>query len=172
MFAWWGRVVVRGRWAVLVAGVLFAVVGGVWGTGVFGAVSQGGFDDPNSESTRAAQRIVAEIGRQDTDVLALYTSPDRTVDDPAFRDAVTARIAALRQRTDVVAQVVSYYDTGNPVFVSADRHSTYTAIRLVNGGSTDALAAIRGDLPAPGLRTQIGGPTAINADITDQVTSD
>ena len=65
MLAWWGRTVVRARWAVLLAGAALAVGGVVWGTGVFGALSSNGFDDPGSESFRATQRIVAEFGRQD-----------------------------------------------------------------------------------------------------------
>ena len=62
MFAWWGRTVVRARWLVLAAGVGVAVVGALWGTWVFGALSNGGFETPNSESDRAATRIVKELG--------------------------------------------------------------------------------------------------------------
>jgi trehalose monomycolate/heme transporter len=171
MFAWWGRTVVRARWLVIAAGIALALVGGLWGTGVFGAVSSGGFDDPHSESARAASRIVAEVGRQDVDVLVLYSSADRTVDQASFRDAVTGTLTALRQRPEV-SQVVSYYDTSSPTLVSTDRHATYAAIRLRTGGSDDQFTAIRDQLAAPGLRTQIGGPTAISADISGRVASD
>jgi trehalose monomycolate/heme transporter len=171
MFAWWGRTVVRARWLVIAAGIALALVGGLWGTGVFGAVSSGGFDDPHSESARAASRIVAELGRQDVDVLVLYSSADRTVDQAGFRDAVTGTLTALRQRPEV-SQVVSYYDTSSPALVSTDRHATYAAIRLRTGGSDDELAAIRDRLAAPGLRTQVGGPTAISADVSGRVASD
>jgi trehalose monomycolate/heme transporter len=171
MFAWWGRTVVRVRWAVVIAGLAFVVVGVTWGTGVFGAMSNGGFEDPDSESTRAAQRIVAEVGQQDVHVIALYSSPTQTVDDPAFREAVSGTVAAVRQRPEVV-QVVSYYDTNAPAFVSTDRHATYVAIRVRAPGNADELAAIRGSLAAPGLRTQVGGPTAAFADISDRVAAD
>jgi trehalose monomycolate/heme transporter len=171
MFAWWGRTVVRARWLVIAAGIALALVGGLWGTGVFGAVSSGGFDDPHSESARAASRIVAELGRQDVDVLVLYSSADRTVDQAGFRDAVTGTLTALRQRPEV-SQVISYYDTSSPALVSTDRHATYAAIRLRTGGSDDELAAIRDRLAAPGLRTRVGGPTAISADVSGRVASD
>jgi uncharacterized membrane protein YdfJ with MMPL/SSD domain len=171
MFAWWGRTVVRARWLVIAAGIALALVGGLWGTGVFGAVSSGGFDDPHSESARAASRIVAELGRQDVDVLVLYSSADRTVDQAGFRDAVTGTLTTLRQRPEV-SQVISYYDTSSPTLVSKDRHATYAAIRLRTSQSTDELDAIRARLAAPGLRTQIGGPTAIAADVTGRVASD
>src|SRR6266536_3527955 len=93
MFAAWGRAVARARWWVIAAGVVLAIAGGVWGTGVFSAVAAGGFEDPHSESSRAASRIVTELGRQDVDVLVLYSSPDRTVDDPTFKAAVTGTLA-------------------------------------------------------------------------------
>jgi RND superfamily putative drug exporter len=171
MFAWWGRTVVKARWVMVAAAVALVVVGAAWGTGVIGALSNGGFDDPDSESIHAARRIVTEIGRQDVDVIALYSSPTLTVDEPAFRDAVTTTIAGVRGRAEV-AQAVTFYDTGSPAFVSTDRHATYAAIRLHNGGSADDLAAIRDRLAAPGLRTQVGGPTAAFQDVGDQVGKD
>src|SRR5688572_13079315 len=124
MFAWWGRAMVRARWIVLVGGLLLAVVGGVWGTGVFGAVKGGGFDDPASESSRARERIAAEVGQRPTDILVIWSSASATVDEPAFREAVTGALAAARQRTEV-AGAVSYYDTGSPAFVSTDRRAVY-----------------------------------------------
>jgi trehalose monomycolate/heme transporter len=171
MFAWWGRTVVRARWWVIMAGVVLALVGAGWGTGVFGAVIGGGFDDPHSESARAADRIVAELGRQDVDVLVLYSSTDRTVDEASFRNAVTGTLATLRQRPEV-GEVFSYYDTGSRTLVSTDRHATYAAIRLRTAASADQLAAIRDRLRAPGLKTQVGGPTAIFAEVSGRVGSD
>ena len=69
MFAWWGRAVVRARWWVLAATLALIVVGGVWGTGVFTALSGGGFDDPDSPSAIAYTKITDELGRQGADVL-------------------------------------------------------------------------------------------------------
>src|SRR3954453_10957585 len=107
MFGWWGRTVVRTRWWVLAAGLVLAIVGGLWGTGVFGALVSDGFNDPHAESSRAADRIVAEIGRQDVDLLVLYSSTGATVTDASFRDGVTAAAARLRARPEV-ANVVSF----------------------------------------------------------------
>ena len=101
MFEWWGRAVVRLRWAVLAAGLALAVVGVTWGAGVFGALTSGGFEDPGSESTRAVERITAELGDQDVDILALYSSDGATVDEPAFRQPVEAALDALRARPEV-----------------------------------------------------------------------
>ncbi|MFV2177337.1 hypothetical protein, partial [Actinomadura sp. LOL_011] len=57
MFDRWGRWVHRrSRWVLAVAGAAL-VFAGVWGTGVFGALSPtGGFDTPGSESTHGRCR--------------------------------------------------------------------------------------------------------------------
>ena len=49
MFGWWGRTVVRARWWVLLGSIVFVLVGAAWGTGIFGSLTSGGFDDPGSE---------------------------------------------------------------------------------------------------------------------------
>ncbi|HTE73519.1 MAG TPA: MMPL family transporter, partial [Actinomycetes bacterium] len=101
-----GRIAYRWRWAVLAAALAFLAVAGAWGTSVFGTLTTGGFDDPDSESARAAAVAAAQLGRDDADVVVLYRSPDRTVEDPAFRQAVTGTLAALP--TDVVERTVSW----------------------------------------------------------------
>lgn len=171
MFEWWGRTVVRIRWAILAAGAVLAIAGVTWGTGVFGVLISGGFEDPGSESARAAGRIVAEVGRQDVDLLVLYSSDTTTVNDPSFRDAVLAASARARQRTEV-ASVVSYYDTRSRAFVSNDEHATYLALTLTEADSIDQYEAVRDELDAPGLRTQFAGATALNADVTGRVSTD
>src|SRR5256885_1798234 len=129
MFARWGNLVVRGRWIVLAAALVLVLLGGTWGAGVFHAVSGGGFNDPNSASNRVRQQVTRELGVQDTDVLALYSSPTLTVDDPAFESAVVMTLAAVRTRHEVDG-IVSYYDTKAPALVSRDRHATYVMITL------------------------------------------
>src|SRR5215207_8596670 len=109
MFEALGRAAYRRRWWVIAAAVAFLAVAGGWGTGVFGTLTGAGFDDPASDSYRAAQHAAAELGRNDADVLVLYRSAERTVDDPAFRQAVTSTLAALPPA--VVERVTSYYDT-------------------------------------------------------------
>ncbi len=51
---------VRVRWLVLAAGLGLVVVGAVWGIGVFGDLEGGGFEDPASESSRAADRVTSD----------------------------------------------------------------------------------------------------------------
>src|SRR5215469_7197719 len=117
MFTRWGRFVVRARWVILVAGAILVVAGVVWGAGVFGHLSGGGFNDPNSESAAVRAQATQAFGPQEPDVLALYSSPTQTVTDPDFRDSVTAALDRVKALPGV-ASVASYYDTGSPALVS------------------------------------------------------
>src|SRR5947209_3601305 len=129
MFVRWGRFVVRARWAVLAAGLVLVVLGVTWGTGVFRSLSSGGFNDPNTASSQVRDRITRELGAQNNDVVALFSSAGRTVDDPGFRAAVTGALSRAGARPEV-ASVVSWYATPAPALLSTDRHATYALIRL------------------------------------------
>ena len=95
MFARWGYFVVRARWLVLAAGLGLVVVGVTWGTGVFGSLSAGGFTDQHTMSAQVRSRITQELGTQDSDIVALYSSPDRTVDDLSDQYCLGAVVYAL-----------------------------------------------------------------------------
>jgi RND superfamily putative drug exporter len=112
MFERWGHAVHRFRLLILGLGVVFLAGAALWGTGVFAALSDGGFEDPDSESARASALADERIGRTSVDVIVLYESQEVTVDDAAFRDAVTDTLAGLP--SDHVARTVSYYDTRSP----------------------------------------------------------
>jgi len=173
MFERWGHRVHRFRLHILALGVAFLAGAGLWGSGVFGALSDGGFEDPDSESARASALADERIGRASVDVVVLYEDPDLTVDDPQFRDAVTQTLSALPSAE--VARTVSYYDTRSPAFVSQDRHATYVGLTLV--GSTEeeidaSYQAVKDDLAAPGLETSYGGPSAVFTDVGEQVGED
>lgn len=92
----WGHFVYRRRWPVLLAALVAIVFAAVWGTGVFSALRvAGGFTTPGSDSMRAAQLAERGIGRTEADVVILYRSGDRTVDNPAFKRAVVGAVAGL-----------------------------------------------------------------------------
>ncbi|RKF27123.1 MMPL family transporter [Micromonospora globbae] len=174
MFGWWGRAVVRLRWAVLAAAVLLAAVGATWGAGVFGQLTGGGFDDPASESSRAYARITDELGPQGADLIVLWSSDTATADQPAFRDPVTATVSRLRERPEVTS-VTTWYDSGAPALLATDRRATYALVRLRGGdedGKTVAFRALRPVLETPGVRTQIGGNVPFLEEANTRTTED
>ncbi|MEJ7743281.1 MAG: MMPL family transporter [Nocardioidaceae bacterium] len=173
MFDALGGLVYCRRWIVLGAAVAFVGFAVVWGTGVFGVLTGGGFEDRNSESYQGQELLNERFGREGPDVVALYTSEERTVDDPVFRSAVTNTLDALP--AGKVASVASYYSTGSPQFVSTGNHATYAAIQLAgdtDGDREENLAAIRDKFDAPGLQTKLGGSAAVGLDIGEQVGED
>ncbi|WP_396454243.1 MMPL family transporter, partial [Actinomadura sp.] len=175
MFDRWGRWVhLRRRWVLAAAGAVL-VFAGVWGTGVFGALStSGGFDTPGSESAKAAHIAERDLGRDEADVVVLYQGRT-TVDDPAYRTSVERALAALPP--DKVAATSTYWSTGAPQFVSQDRRSTYAVLRLAGadeGARSDSYEAIRDDLTdvGGGLTAKVGGSVATEAAINERVSSD
>jgi RND superfamily putative drug exporter len=175
MFAWWGRLVYRARWWVLAFWAAVLVIGAVWGTGVFGTLSTGGFDDPSSPSSRAHARITEELGRQGGDVVVIYTAPGATVDQPGLKEPVERVLADLGRRPEVMT-VTSYYGTGAPALVSTDRHATYLSIQLRDGEENGKLAdleAIRPVLAAGGgVETEVGGLFPFLKDANTQIEND
>ncbi len=175
MFGWWGRAVARARWVVLAGTLGVVAVGAVWGTGIFGALASGGFDDPASESSHAYARITDAFGSVGDDLVVLYTAPDATVDEPGLAGPVQAVLDRLEGRSEVV-MVASVYDAEHPAFVSTDQHSTYITIRLRNNdedGKLADLATLEPLLQAGGgVRTDVGGIYAFLRDANNQVEAD
>ncbi|MDG4798318.1 MMPL family transporter [Micromonospora sp. WMMD1082] len=174
MFERLGRTMFRRRWWVVGLATAFVVFGGIWGTQVFGALTTEGFDDPASESSRAVERADASLGRTGNDVVVLYTSPDMTVDDPAFQRAVTETVDALPD--DAVTRAVTYWSTNSPALVSHDRHATYAVLTLAGDDETqrgEGLKEIEDQLVAPPVvQTQVGGITTVSRDIRERVAAD
>jgi uncharacterized membrane protein YdfJ with MMPL/SSD domain len=174
MFESWGRLVYRRRRLVLVVALLAVAFAAVWGTGVFSRLqSSGGFAPSDSQSQQAANLAQATFGRDAGDVVVLYSSPDQTVRSPGFRVAVTGTLAALPHSK--VLSYETYWSTGSPQFVSTSGRETYAVLEMA--GSTDdqrqtSYDAIKNELGAPGLRTQVGGPVPTYEAISKEVTSD
>ena len=86
----WGAFVARRALAVLLAGLAVAFAAAAYGFGVFDSLSQGGFDDPDSESARELRAERDTFGNQSIDVVAIYSSDDLTASDPEFQADVEA----------------------------------------------------------------------------------
>ena len=174
MFESWGRVVYRRRRLMLVVALLAVAFAAVWGTGVFSRLqSSGGFTPPDSQSQQAANLAQATFGRDAGDVVVLYSSPDQTVRSPGFRSAVTSTLAALPHSK--VSSYETYWSTRSPRFVSASGRETYAVLEMAgstDGARQDSYDAIKGQLDAPGLHTQVGGPVPTYEAISKEVSSD
>ena len=89
-----------------------SLVAGVYGSGVFDSLSQGGFDDPDSEASHELALERDTFGNRGVDAVAIYSSDDLTADAPEFRAAVEGAVAGIPEGT--TSSVTTYYDTQEP----------------------------------------------------------
>ena len=159
-----GRRMARGRWIVIPL-FLALIVGAVVLAGRIGEVTTSETSLPGSEGARGIALIETHFsdGRETSDVQPVFRNTELTVDDPGYREAVTAaldRAAALVPGT----RVVSYFDTGSPDMVGQDGHMTFATLSYPVGEleAKDLIPEIRAALGTPeGFEpTLVGGDIA------------
>src|ERR687897_54399 len=128
MLVRWGHLVARRARTVVAVSVLIVITAAGFGFGVFDKLQDGGFDDADSESARAAEAEQDAFGRREADLVAIYSSDSLAVDDPAFEESVGDVLAGVPD--DAVANVVTWYDTDDPSLVSDDGHATQVLVSL------------------------------------------
>ncbi|MEU4764104.1 MMPL family transporter [Actinosynnema sp. NPDC023794] len=161
MFAKWGSLAYRRRWVVLIATVALAVVGGIWGLGVFDRLSQGGYEAPTSEAARANQVAQDAFGRQGGDVLVVYNTTD-----PVKLQQIAGELSDLP--ADAVLKV-------QPPFPSPQSGKSLVVITLTSGDSNTQLKQydqIADRLQVDGLDAQVGGLVPTQKAISDMSASD
>src|SRR5680860_698954 len=177
----WAHILVTRAKFVLAFSVLAVIVAGVYGAGVFPSLSDGGFEDPGSESAQELALERDRFGNKSVDVIAIYSSDDLPATAPAFRREVRDILADLPE--EAITSATTYYDTKSPDLVSQDGRSTQVHLSLA--GSTqdemgDNFDAIKDDLESTGtitgringLETQIAGPWAVYGDVNENASED
>ncbi|WP_394614755.1 MMPL family transporter [Lentzea sp. JNUCC 0626] len=163
MFAKWGSIAYRRRWVVLVATVLLAVVGGVWGLGVFDKLSQGGYEAPSSEAARADKVAEEAFGRQNGDVIVIYRGDFA---NPLELKKVADHISGF-PKDDVLKAV-------GPV-PSDNQQQALVAITLSSGDSNEQIKQfqdIESQLKIDGFENQVGGLVPTQKAINDMSQED
>jgi trehalose monomycolate/heme transporter len=173
MMRGWGNFVARRAWTVLVAGLVIVAGAAVFGLGVFGSLSSGGYDDPSSESARSLVTEHQDFTSHDADIVVIYSSPSMEVGDPAFKASVSNTIKGLP--TGSVQRVTTWYQTPSPALISKDRHSTRVIIALSGTSQSEKAALydrVSPHLAASGLSTTVGGAWAVFRDVNHRVSKD
>ncbi|MCT9081634.1 MMPL family transporter [Streptomyces fulvoviolaceus] len=173
MFERFGRLLHRRRKPLLILTALFAVLSGAYGAGVFGSLTPLGFQDPGSDSVRAAHIAEKAFPQRTPDAVIVYRDKDRTVDDPSFQRAVVRQLESLPKSE--VTGYLDFWTTKMPAQVSHDRHATYVALNL-HGSSEkakeDAYEAVKDKIPAPGLETLQGGTVPTGHQASEKIERD
>src|SRR3981081_3817313 len=167
-FARFGASMVRWRWVVLgVWLVLLVVVGALLAPKAPKALKGGGFIDPDSESARAAAILDSQFNASTfTSAVVVFHSNSATVDDPAFKDQVT-RASDNLARLKGVRSVQSFYSIGNPLLVSADRHTTFALVPLEGneGDIQELVPDLRSSIKDVSIEHYVTGTPAVNNDL-------
>ena len=140
MFEKLGVLVARRSKLVLLISLLTMIAAGAIGFQAFRKLDGGGYNDPKSESSRAFEYLKSDFKVEDPAVLLVIDSPGVTVDDQSVRDAVTEISNEISSITGV-KNTLSYWSTGAPQLLSADRKAGYLFV-YGNEESFDGLSEI------------------------------
>ncbi len=169
--------VIRRRWWVLIAALVFVPVSGLIGGGVAEQLSVGGMESPDAESARTAETLQRDFG-QGTINFVVVVRPRNgvTVDDPAVTAAATRfteRIAA----DPGLANVISYFSPEKPPPLRS-RDGSLALITAQIPGTEDEFVKAAGEL-APRYTTRtatfttaVGGAAETQRQITKQAEAD
>jgi uncharacterized membrane protein YdfJ with MMPL/SSD domain len=156
---------------------LLLVAAGIFGIPVAKSLSAGGFQDPTSESARAATILTNKFGQGDVQLLFVVSAPDG-VDGTAAR-AVGTEIADQLSRSAHVTSVTSAWTAPPPAaasLVSKDGKSGLI-VAGIGGGETDSQRyadALSEQFvhDRNGVTVRSGGLAMVNAQITEQAQRD
>ncbi|MFE3824003.1 MMPL family transporter [Streptomyces sp. NPDC059092] len=171
---WTRFVTARPRLSLLVALVITALAV-VAGSGVADRLSNGGWEDPNAESTYATKALEREFPASQPNLLLLVDSGSRSVDDPAVA-AEAKRLTDRLAAEEGIVGVGSYWRTGSPALRSEDSREALIAARI-EGDETNAFKVLdriapefRGERGA--LKVSIGGPVAVRSEMQNTIQED
>ncbi len=168
----YGEFVARRAKLLLTLSLLVMIGAGILGAGAFGKLRNGGFNDPDAQSTQAQHLIDSRFGGQ-TNLVLMVTAKTGTVDDATVAAAGQGITDALTREPDVT-DVVSYFRNGVPSLRSEGAtdalilgHITGDEAQVTERAKdiVDRYAGERGT-----VTVLAGGPAGINHDVTNQVT--
>ncbi|UNQ38565.1 MMPL family transporter [Prescottella equi] len=171
----WASIVVARKWWVLAVVLIAAVVAGIWGTGVFSKLSQGGYTDPGSESAQVSKIVDDNFGRQDPDIVAIYTVPaGQTLAElePVVTETLDRFAAAVPTQS-----VTSYWTAVPPakqLLLSND--GTKVAASIVLSPDAEVTVANFGDLlprlEIDGVESEFAGGAVVGVSLSNRLQAD
>ncbi|MDY7101183.1 MAG: MMPL family transporter [Actinomycetota bacterium] len=168
------------RRLVLVVTVVAVALAAAVGSGVFGRLSGGGFDDPDAEAIRAAEVLDERFDAGSPDLVLLVDAAGGDVD----ADAVAAAGVALTEEVgglDGVGRAISYWTAGRPPSLrSGTGDGALVLVRLdgdedAQDASAEHVAEVveRANADADGLiDVGVGGPTQVFTEVSETIEGD
>ncbi len=149
----------RRRWIVAAVFLATMVAAAVYGLGASAELTAGGYNDPSSESMRAADALEQSFGIRQPDVVVVYSHPRATFREPAFRDPLRRVLARLEAHRGV-RSIGSPYDPGGADLAAQDGRSVMVTIELEGTEAQESALfdEIEPILRTPELTSRVGGP--------------
>ncbi|WKX70410.1 MMPL family transporter [Streptomyces sp. XD-27] len=171
---WTRAVTARPRLTLLLA-LLFTALAVAAGRGVADRMGSGGWEDPASQSSYAAEALEKHFPASQPNLILLVDSGRATVDEP--RVAAEARALAERlSHEKSVTGVTSYWETRSPALRAADRSEAMIAARIQGdeGAAGDVLDRIAPEYRGTHgpVKVSIGGPVAVRHELQTTIQED
>jgi len=171
MFNTWGRFIYRFRRPVAVLAVLIAVASTPLASQVTGALSAGGWTDPDSESAAVTDRLGREFGAAGGAIIAVFRGdPGDDARSTAFQDQIGASLDRLIADPRVNG-TVGWAETHDDRFISTDGTAAYVIVQLAitDEAAVDEMPALRELIDRPGnLTLQLTGVAPATQDQATQ----
>jgi RND superfamily putative drug exporter len=151
MFSAWGAFVYRFRRPIAVIAVIIAVASTILASQVTGALSAGGWTDPDSESAAVADRLSDDFGAGGGTIVAVYRGqPGADARSAGFQDTIDTSLRRLLA-DGRVDESVGWAQTHDDRFISTDGTSAYVVIRLnmTDEAAVDAMPDLRALIDRP-----------------------
>ncbi|MBV9041145.1 MAG: MMPL family transporter [Acidimicrobiia bacterium] len=171
-----GQFAVRRHRLVLVAGVIFLLVAGAVGGSVSKILSNGGFDNPHSEYSKASTILQTQFHAGEPNLVLLVTAKSGTVDTPAVA-AEGLRLTQELAATQFVGQTASYWSLGSPPPLhSADAKGALVLARIA-GNDDQVIKRVKDIAPKFTLdnavvNVRVGGYSQVFNQVGTQIRSD
>jgi putative drug exporter of the RND superfamily len=171
-----GAFVARHPRRLLLATGAVLLTAGIFGASVTEHLSTGGFEDPASESARAAARIEDLFGVSDPDIVLLVAARGGSVDDRRVRRDAQALTRALR-REEGVAHVESYWTLGGAPPLRSTDGSKALVLANLTGSQNDKNELLDRLSPrysgtTESIAVSVGGYAEVFRQVTVQVEED
>jgi uncharacterized membrane protein YdfJ with MMPL/SSD domain len=137
IFAALGRATYRGRRWLPALGLALVIGLNVWAAAGGGALSQGGWQIPGSETAAAEDLLSDRFGEEATAMVVVFTDPDGDASSDAFQQTVADAMAPVDD-DPIVDEIITYADVGDDAFLSTDGNRTFALARL-NVDTEDAV---------------------------------
>ncbi|QNH95408.1 MMPL family transporter [Corynebacterium anserum] len=181
MFSTWGDYAYRFR-RVIPLVIIAAIVAlfAIFGTQLGDKMSQEGWDDPHSQSTKAAAIEQEIFGRDDKgDVIVLVRGDEpHSATSPEVKSSMTVQLNALKQKyPDNLGPITSYFDNGPKQMATEDGRAAFASVAMAGTGE-DVLKNFRivekdlRNIKVAGATVEIAGATAVSDALDEGMSRD